>query len=168
MNTYIARTIAAMLVAFAAATPAHATDAPDALLARAKITEAQARQIALAKVPNATIQSVELEREHGRLIWSLDLSIPTSRDVTELQVDALTGKIASIKTETPPDQAKETAADKKAPPSAGRRSRRIQTIGTSKEDTPRKILVRRLLDNALTREDDRALFELPPKLAAPP
>jgi hypothetical protein len=34
------------------------------------------------------------------------------RNITELQVDALTGEIVSVKVETPKDQAKEAAADR--------------------------------------------------------
>jgi hypothetical protein len=39
--------------------------------------------------------------------------MPNSTDITEVQVDAKTGKIVSTKVETPKDQAKEAAADKK-------------------------------------------------------
>ena len=85
---------------------------PDALKARAKVTEAQARTTALATVPGATVQSAELEIENRKLVWSFDLKTPKSADVMEVQVDARTGRIVSRKTETPVDQAKEAAADK--------------------------------------------------------
>ena len=112
MSTYIARTIAVALLAFVAASPTYATDAPAALLAQAKVTESEARQVALARVPSGTVESAELEREHGLLIWSIDVRVPKSRNITEVQVDAHTGKIVSLKIETPADQAKEAAADK--------------------------------------------------------
>jgi hypothetical protein len=40
--------------------------------------------------------------------------MPKSKNIAEIQVDAKTGKIVSTQFETPRDQAKEAAADKKA------------------------------------------------------
>ncbi len=77
------------------------------------MTESDARATALAKVPGGTVQSAELENEHGKLVWSFDISMPHSKNITEVQVDAKTGKIAAVEIETPRDQAKEKAADKK-------------------------------------------------------
>jgi len=84
-----------------------------ALKAEARITLNQAKETALAKVPNGNIQAAELEREHGRLIWSFDISRPSSKNITEIQVDAKTGKIVSTQLESPSHQAAENAADKK-------------------------------------------------------
>lgn len=84
------------------------------LKAQARITQEEATKTALAKVPDGRIKAVELEKEHGKLIWSFDISIPKSKNITEIQVDAKTGKIVSTQVETPADQAKEAAADKKA------------------------------------------------------
>jgi uncharacterized membrane protein YkoI len=83
------------------------------LQAEAKVTHAAAEKTALAKVPNGKIKSSELEREHGKLVWSFDISTPGSKNITEVQVDAKTGKIVAVEIETPKDQAKESAADKK-------------------------------------------------------
>jgi type II secretory pathway pseudopilin PulG len=85
-----------------------------ALKAQAKITQAEAERTALAKVPGGKIKAAELEREHGKLIWSFDISLPKSKNITEVQVDAKTGKIVSTQIETPKDQANEPAADRKA------------------------------------------------------
>ncbi len=90
---------------------AHAQDTQAALTAQAKISEVDARAIALAKVPNGTVQSSELEKENGLLIWSFDVAKPQNKNITEVQVDAITGKIASVKTETPAAQAEEAKAD---------------------------------------------------------
>ena len=84
-----------------------------ALKAQAKITQEEATKTALAKVPDGKIKSVEIENENGKLIWSFDISMPRSTSITEVQVDANTGKIVSTQIETPKDQANETAADKK-------------------------------------------------------
>ncbi len=83
------------------------------LQAEAKVTQAAAQKTALSKVPKGKIKSSELEREHGKLIWSFDISTPGSKNITEVQVDAKTGKIVVLQVETPKDQAKEKAADKK-------------------------------------------------------
>ena len=85
-----------------------------ALLAEAKIGKAQAEKIALAKVPDATVKAVEIEKEKGKLIWSLDLTRPGSKDITEVEVDALTGKVVNVEIETPKDQAKEAEEAKEA------------------------------------------------------
>ncbi|MEY2536813.1 MAG: hypothetical protein QOG67_553 [Verrucomicrobiota bacterium] len=82
------------------------------LMKEANISKAQAEKTALAKVPNGAIQSGELEREHGKLIWSFDIGTNSASSITEVQVDAKDGKIVSVKTETPRDQAKEAAAEK--------------------------------------------------------
>lgn len=82
----------------------------------ALIARATAEQTALRRVPGGTIQEGELETEHGRRVWSFDIAQPSSRNITEVQVDATTGEIVSIATETPDDQAKEAAADRKSAP----------------------------------------------------
>ncbi len=91
-----------------------AAETPQAVLkTQAKVTQEEATKTALAKVPNGKIQAAELEKEHGKLIWSFDISMPKSTNITEVQVDAKTGKIVSTQVETPRDQAKEAAFDKK-------------------------------------------------------
>ncbi len=82
------------------------------LQAEAKISMEQARATALKKVPGGTIESGELEREHGKLIYSFD--IKTSKPgITEVQVNAITGKIASIKHESPAHEAAEKKQEAK-------------------------------------------------------
>lgn len=83
------------------------------LAAQAKISEADARTTALAKVPGGTISSSELEQEHGKLIWSFDIAKVGSKNITEVQVDAKTGKIVSTQIETPDKEGKEAMAEKK-------------------------------------------------------
>jgi uncharacterized membrane protein YkoI len=107
--------IAAVIVATSSAVSIRAAskETQAQLRAEAKVTESAAQKTALTKVPNGKIKSSELEREHGKLVWSFDISTPQSKNITEVQVDAKTGKIAAVQTETPKDQAKEKAADKK-------------------------------------------------------
>ena len=84
------------------------------LLKQAKITKAQAEKIALETVPNGKIQSAEIEKEHHALVWSFDITKPGSKDITEVLVNAKTGKIIDVSTENPAAQAKESAADNAA------------------------------------------------------
>ena len=45
------------------------------------------------QAPNGTIKESELEKEHGKLIWSFDIATPGTTDITEVNVDAITGKV---------------------------------------------------------------------------
>jgi uncharacterized membrane protein YkoI len=83
------------------------------LLKQARVTKHQAKKIALARVKGGTINSAELEKENGVLIWSFDVAQAGRKDVTEVWVDATTGKIISVEVETTIVQKKE-AAEKKA------------------------------------------------------
>ena len=83
------------------------------LQARAKISEAQAKKIALAKAPNGKVKESGLEEENGRLVWSFDIATPGTKNITEVQVDATTGEVVSVATETPADEAKESKDEKK-------------------------------------------------------
>jgi uncharacterized membrane protein YkoI len=74
---------------------------------QARISKPEAEKIALAQAPGGTIKEGELETEKGRLIWSFDIATPGSNDITEVQVDAQTGKLVSVDKETPTQQAKE-------------------------------------------------------------
>jgi hypothetical protein len=111
MKTLSMLSIAAVIYVTGSTTPVLA--ALHELQADAKVTRAAAEKIALAKVPNGKIKSGELEREHGKLVWSFDISTPHSKNITEVQVDAKTGKILVVEMETPQDQAKEKKAEQK-------------------------------------------------------
>jgi uncharacterized membrane protein YkoI len=98
--------------ALGGATSAAAAPSEAQLMKQAKISRSQAEKIALARVPHGKIQSQEIENEHQALVWSFDIIKPGTKNVTEVLVNAKTGKIISISQETPVDQAKERAADK--------------------------------------------------------
>jgi hypothetical protein len=105
--------VVALLGVLSAVTLRAAEETQAALKAQANITQREAEKTALAKIPGGKIKAAELEKEHGKLVWSFDISMPKSKNITEVQVDAKTGKIVSTEVETPKDQAKEAAADKK-------------------------------------------------------
>lgn len=74
----------------------------------ARITMKEARATALKEAPGK-IKEGELEREDGQLIYSFD--IKTKEGIKEVQVDALTGKVLKVETETAEQEAKEKAAE---------------------------------------------------------
>ena len=82
------------------------------LLKQARVTKHQAKKIALARVRHGTIKSAELEKENGMLIWSFDVAQPGRKEVTEVWVDATTGKITAVDVETPIGEKKEAAEHK--------------------------------------------------------
>jgi len=82
------------------------------LEAQAKISKVDAEKIALGRVPGGTIKEGELEQEKGKLIWSFDIAKPGTKDITEVNVDALTGAIIAVEIETTDQQAKEKKKDK--------------------------------------------------------
>ena len=99
-------------LAFAASGAAYAGEAPDpSLLKQAKVSESHARDTALAKVKNGSVLSSELENERGKLVWSFDISKPGTKTITEIQVDAKSGKIVRTEHENPAKQKAEAAAE---------------------------------------------------------
>jgi len=77
------------------------------LMAQAKVSQEDATKIALAKIPNGTVKEAELEKEHGKLIWSFDLTTPDTTDITEVNVDAMTGDVVAVEKEPAESGAKE-------------------------------------------------------------
>lgn len=75
------------------------------LMRQAKISKADAEKIALARV-QGTINEGELEMENGKLIYSFDI-LNRKSGITEVQVDAKTGKIVSVKKESLAQEAAE-------------------------------------------------------------
>lgn len=71
----------------------------------------RAKQIALKRV-SGTIQSSELEKEKGQMVYSFDIRNKKGR-ITEVLINAYTGKIIEVKNETAADEAKEKAEDAK-------------------------------------------------------
>ena len=80
---------------------------------QAKITKAEAQKIALDRVPGGTIKEVDIEKEKGKLLWSFDIATPGTKDITEVQVDAMTGQVLDVSKETAADQEKEKKEDEK-------------------------------------------------------
>ncbi|MCV5746798.1 PepSY domain-containing protein, partial [Escherichia coli] len=71
---------------------------------------AQAREIALRE-DNGTIESEELEKEKGKLVYSFDIRNARGT-ITEIWVDASSGKVVHKSEENAEAEAKEKAADR--------------------------------------------------------
>jgi uncharacterized protein YpmB len=82
------------------------------LLKQARVTKHQAKKIALARVGRGAIKCVELQKENGVLIWSVDIAQPPKKDLTDVWVDATTGKITAVEVETPITEEKEVVEQK--------------------------------------------------------
>ena len=76
----------------------------------AKISMHHARVIALKEVRNGKVKSAELEREHGKLIYSFDIS--GARGITEVNVDAINGKVVAVQHESKAAEAAEQKSEK--------------------------------------------------------
>jgi len=79
---------------------------------QATVSKSEAKKLALAEVKkrglhHARIKEAELEKEKGLVIWSFDISTRGTKDITEVQVDAKTGAVVSVNTESAGDEAKE-------------------------------------------------------------
>jgi len=79
--------------------------------AKPKIGMAKATQIASKRV-RGTIKSKELENEKGRWIYTFDISTGKGK-ITEVNVDAYTGKIIAVDVENAAKEAKEAKDEKK-------------------------------------------------------
>lgn len=75
--------------------PAPTRNVPDSLVAKAKITEDSARAVALKRVPGS-VQGTELEREHGRLLYEFKIQRTGRKGTTEVEVNAMTGKVVAV------------------------------------------------------------------------
>jgi hypothetical protein len=75
-----------------------------------KIGMKKARAIALKRAPGR-VESGELEKEHGRWIYSFDIR-NSKGTITEVQVNAYSGKVVSAEEETAKQEADEKKAEK--------------------------------------------------------
>jgi len=89
-----------------------ARESESELLEQARVTKHQAKRIALAKVKCSTIKCAELKKVNGVLIWSVDVTQKGKRDLTDVWVDATTGKITAVNIETPTFEKEEVAENK--------------------------------------------------------
>ena len=102
-----------ILAAIEARTAQAADKSQSQLEAQAKITRSQAEKTIHKLWRQGKIKTAELEEENGNLIWSFDIVVPDSKDIIEAHVDAKTGKVVSVDTESPADEKKEAKVEAK-------------------------------------------------------
>ncbi len=66
-----------------------------------KITKEEAAKSVMKKYPGGTIQKGEMEEWHGKMFWSFDVAMPKTRNITEVAVDPVSGKVVWSGVETP-------------------------------------------------------------------
>jgi tRNA(Glu) U13 pseudouridine synthase TruD len=71
----------------------------------------RAKAIAMQRV-KGTIKSSELEKEHGKMIYSFDIR-NLKGSITEVNIDAKTGKIIAVDVENARDEAREKKEEMK-------------------------------------------------------
>jgi Peptidase propeptide and YPEB domain len=107
--------LAAAFTAAGAQKPTYKRDVPPALARQAKVKESAAAATARRLVPGASIAALELEHEGGRLIYSFDMKTAGKDGIDEANVDAMTGRpVGKVQHESGADEARESAAEKKA------------------------------------------------------
>ncbi len=82
-----------------------------ALAREAKVTMEQARATALGRA-SGNVEGGELEREHGQLVYSFDIRNPKGT-ITEVQVNAMTGKIARVEHENKKQETSEKRIERR-------------------------------------------------------
>src|SRR4029077_12378114 len=108
----IARSVIALALAMSWTPDLRAQQSETELLKQVRVTKHQAKKIALARVRHGAIKCVELQKENGVLIWSVDIAQPRQKDLTDVWVDATTGKITAVEVETPITEKEEVAEQK--------------------------------------------------------
>ncbi len=102
------------LAAFVAASALSLSAFAGTTAVKPKITMEQARATALKKAPGKE-KSEELETEHGKLIYSFDIATSKSA-ITEVNVDAVTGKVVAVQHENAAKEAAEAKQEAKEKP----------------------------------------------------
>jgi uncharacterized membrane protein YkoI len=80
---------------------------------QAKITMEQAKEIALRRAAG-NVEGGELEREHGHLVYSFDIR-NAKGTITEVQVDAKSGKVVRVEEENKKQEAEEKRKEGRKP-----------------------------------------------------
>lgn len=83
------------------------TEEAPGLLAKATVTADSAARVALTKTPGGQIQKAEIEIEDSVLVYSFDIKVAGKDGITEVLVDARTGKVVAVEHEDAAGEAKE-------------------------------------------------------------
>ena len=80
-----------------------------------KVSMKKARATALARVPGGSVKSSELEHEKGKLVYSFDIAVAGKTGIDEVLVNAMNGKVISVKHDTPAAERQEKIQEKAEP-----------------------------------------------------
>jgi len=75
-----------------------------------KVTMDQAKAAALTKFPGGTVGKAELQNENGAVIWGVSVT-DASGAMHDVKVDATTGQVSSVESDTPDTGADGETAD---------------------------------------------------------
>ena len=112
LRNLVCSTIVVSLLAGCSSEKGEREESQAQLKAEAKVSQPDAERIALAQAPNGTIKSSEIEREKGKLMWSFDIATPGTTDITEVNVDAITGALVGVEKESAAKEKKEAEDEK--------------------------------------------------------
>jgi dolichol-phosphate mannosyltransferase len=76
-----------------------------------KISLARVENIALQQVPHGTLGTELLREEDAQWRWQVDVQLPHSRDLDEVEIDATDGHIVAVRKESAEEEASEMAAE---------------------------------------------------------
>lgn len=97
-------------IAVSATTGSAAGHSEKKMLAEAKVDRTHAERIAIGAAHGGNIKSGEIERGKGHLVWSFDIVRPNTSTITEVLIDAATGKVVSVQNENAAKEAAEARA----------------------------------------------------------
>lgn len=79
-----------------------------------RINLSRAEKIARRHLPRGRLAAEELRWENSRLFWEIDVALPASADLHEIDIDAHTGEVISTRRESAAEEALEVAAEDRA------------------------------------------------------
>lgn len=119
------------------------------LLARATVSDVQARATALARVPGGKVVKAVLEEEDGVLLYSYDIEVTGQEGIDEVHVDAMSGAVLSVTHETEEEAEAEEDAEEAEAGEAG--AAEVGTSGSALVEEAPGFLARATITDAVAR-----------------
>lgn len=76
-----------------------------------RISLSRAERIALQQVPKGRLGTEQVRVSHGRPTWEIDVSLPSSSDLDEIDIDAVDGHVIASRTESAAEEELELAVE---------------------------------------------------------
>jgi hypothetical protein len=71
----------------------------------------RAERIALQRIPRGRLGVEEFLAQGNRPTWLIDVTVPNSTEIREVEIDAVDSRVVAMRTETAEEEAQETATD---------------------------------------------------------